>query len=100
MAEMWIRIYERDPEYGLVDLKQEYERKDFLNTLPAPGDLIVSPWVSGPTENRRRPEHRTVYEVESRYFLPHAHGEDAVYMALVVKPRPGSEEERGIVTIG
>ena len=66
---------------------------------------IAAPWRShrfalgAGRGNRRDPEQRTVYEVKFRYFLPQAHGEEDVYVALVVEPRPGTHEEIGIVCI-
>ena len=80
-------------------MREEFGLSDCAETLPAPGDFIVSPWVGRSGNDRRNPAARMVYEVESRYFLPNAQGEEVVYVALVVKPRPGTDAEREIVCV-
>ena len=77
-VETIFRLHAENYNGDLLDLKEEYSPEECASTVPAPGDLIVSPWVAGERDNRRRPEHRTVYEVKARYFLPRAHGDDRV----------------------
>lgn len=94
-----IRLYVRNEDGELEDLREEYDFAECADTLPTQGDLIVSPWVGSDRSNRRSPAHRMVNEVESRYFLPRGHGDDAVYVAVVVKPRVGTEAERTVVCV-
>ena len=78
------------------NLRTEYPLSEFADTLPARGDLIVSPWVSGRVD-RRDPVNRIVYEVDARYFLPAAHGDDFSYAVLVVKERAGTLAEVEVI---
>ena len=99
-----VRLYERDNETGeLLDRKEEYDLDQFAGSLPAPGDFIVSPWAATKDyDDRREPEYRTVYEIESRYFLPNiSKFKDGriVYVALVVKPRRGTVEEMDFFSV-
>ena len=95
-VEKIIRLHARSRDGTLDDLREEFSLADCADTLPSPGDFIVSPWVG---RGEREPNSRMVYEVQSRYFLPNAHGDDVVYVAVVVKPRPGTEEERCVLGV-
>lgn len=83
-----VRIFLDSDEY-YEDLRDEYDASDFA-TLPAVGDIIVSPWAL-PDADRGDPEQRTFYEVVRRYFSPSSR--KPVWVALVVKRRPGTEKE-------
>lgn len=83
----------------LVDTKNEFPIEQLGGSVPIVGDLIVEPGVSGDQERRFVAAYRTVYEVKARYFLPHAHGEDYCYVAVVVEDRFGRDDEREIVCV-
>lgn len=83
-----VRIFvEVDGRY--CDREDGYDASDFA-TLPAVGDVIVSPWAA-PDAHRSDPQMRTFYEVVRRYFSPSSRKPD--WVALVVKERPGTERE-------
>lgn len=94
-----MRPHARDAHGNLEDLKEEYDLSECADAVPAPGNFIVSPWVGGSERNRKIPTARTVYEVESRYFLPKAHEDESLYVALVVRPRTESAAEQAIVCL-
>jgi hypothetical protein len=73
----------------------EYDLAELGGTVPVVGDLIVD---AGVLQGRDRsdPTNHTVCEVATRYFLPSA--AETVYVAVVVRERPGREEERQILS--
>ena len=83
----------------MVDMKHEFPIEYLGGTVPVVGDLIVEPGVSGDPKRRLVPAYRAVYEVKARYFLPHAHGEDICYVAVVVEDRFGRDDEYEIVCV-
>lgn len=83
----------------MVDMKNEFPIEYLGGAVPAVGDLIVEPGVSGDQDRRRVAAYRTVYEVKARYFLPHAHGEEFCYVAVVVEDRFGRDDEQEIVCV-
>ena len=96
-----VRLFARTPDGRLEDTREEFDLECFGGMLPAPGDVISSPWivVGG---DRQDPEKRTVYEVVRRYFSPQ-HGDPKrpdekifVYVAFEVIERRGRPDERGI----
>ena len=99
-----IRIHNRTP-HGIIDRSEDFELGEFVDTLPAPGDKIVSPWAQD-EGSRNDPKSRTIYEVKERYFLPNAYGRDPALaednatnrivhvVALVVSERPAEDAER------
>ena len=82
----------------MVDMKHEFPVEYLGGTVPTVGDLIVEPGVSGDPKRRMVPAYRTVYEVKSRYFLPHAH-DDTCYVVVVVEDRFGRDDEFEIVCV-
>lgn len=100
-----VRLYGREPEGNLYDLRDEYDLEDFANTLPMVGDCIVDPGVAGALD-RRVAANRRVLQVVARYFQPLAHrdvmnpkDDDFCYVALVVDIRRGTQEEQDLVTV-
>ena len=102
-----IRIHLR--RHGeIIDTSEDFELGEFVETLPVPGDKIVSHWASDGGD-RSDPGSRRVYEVEERYFLPNAYGRDPALaentatnrsvhvVALVVRERPADESERRLL---
>ena len=94
-----VRLLERrfselyDDGNAIEDLKMEFDLIDLGNTIPLPGDCIVSPWASG---DRRDPANRTIYEVKERYFMPANIDESKggrIYIGLIVQARQGFENE-------
>ena len=83
----------------MVDMKHEFPIESLGGTVPVVGDLIVEPGVSGDRKRRMVAAYRDVYEVKARYFLPHAHGEDCCYVAVVVEDRKGRDDEFEIVCV-
>ena len=93
-----VRLYGKDDEGRLYDMKDEYDLSELCNTVPEVGDQIVSPWVDA-SQDRRDFRNRQVYEITARYFLPRGHGDDVCYVALLVNKRPGQELEADLVTV-
>ena len=92
-----IRLYvEEDGQ--LIDMKHEFELPDLAGTVPAVGDFIVDPGVVQ-GQDRNNPANRTIYEVISRYFLPHAHGDGLAYVAVVVNSRKATWSEVDIACL-
>ena len=99
-----IRIHNRTHR-GIVDRSEDFELEEFVDTLPAPGDRIVSPWAQD-GGSRSDPDSRLIYEVVERYFLPNAYGRDRALaedtatnrivhvVALVVEERAADNSER------
>ena len=90
-----INLLTRDEDGFLVDTDEDFGPEDYMNTVPAPGDLIMSPGVS---EERDFMEatNRTIYEVVERYFHPGGlmvRDGRYVYVCLVVQPRRGHASE-------
>ena len=99
-SEIAIRLYERHNDDGtLEDLRLEFPITEFGGTIPVPGDRIVDLWAAAVGERRRIPTNRTVFEVEARYFLPHAFGTDLVYVVLVITRRPGTDGEADLFRV-
>lgn len=97
------RLYSKNPDGHLEDMQNEIDGDEIGGVLPNVGDLIVEPGVPEGL-SRIEPQNRTVYEVESRYFLPghsirNRPSGAATYVALVVKQRTGLESERDLVTV-
>ena len=92
-----IRLYVQDENGRLLDEREEYELPDFCGVVPVVGDLIVNPGVLA-GRDRRDVINREVWEVISRYFLPHAHGDELCYVVLGVTVRQGEDFEVDIVT--
>ena len=90
------RIYDEHYDGVIEDLEMEFDLVDLGNTIPLPGDCIVSPWASG---DRHDPANRIIYEVKERYFMPGNIDESKgghVYIALIVQERRGFENEREV----
>lgn len=93
-----VRLYafsERDGSFFDLGGVGDYDLSSFAGCVPSVGDLIVSPGVSHPMEDRRDPANRTVYEVVSRYFMPG----NPRYVALVVKERVAHQSEENIIAV-
>ncbi len=94
-----VRILVRDKDGDLEDHREEYSLADLGNTVPAPGDLIVSPWYPS-REHSLEPGNRKICEVKDRYFMPENIDEDKggyIYIGLVVEVRKAMESERAII---
>ena len=96
-----VRLLERSddgPDGPINDLGQNYSMNELGNTIPAPGDHIVSPEVLIGHDSLD-PTNRTIYEVKERYFMPTYIDENkdkTVYIGLVVRQREGLETEREV----
>lgn len=97
--EIAIRLHIENENTGRYeDIGWEYDFFHLANTVPVIGDLIVDPGVVKGLD-RNNPANRTIYEVVARYFLPHAHGDDLSYAAIIVKPRPATDKEASITWV-
>lgn len=95
-----VRFYERANDGALSDLREEYSLHELGNTIPVPGDYIVSSGVVA-GKVRSDPANRTIYEVEARYFLPTTIDENKdeyIYVVLAVQPRPGRDTEIDVLS--
>ena len=94
-----IRLLEINDDGDIESLDQDYSMEEFCNSLPMPGDCIVSPWVPGKLD-RFDPANRTVYDVVKRYFMPETiidtEDERYIYVGLVVRSRKAGENERSV----
>lgn len=91
-----VRIYTLLPDGDYDDDCWDIEISDFCDVLPAPGDVIVSPFVAR-KEDASDPRKRIMLDVVKRYFLPSPR-KDWRYVCLVVKERRPTEAEWGIAT--
>jgi hypothetical protein len=69
-----------------------YDLASFGGVLPGVGDLIVDPGVSQGLD-RQVPGNREVCEVVARYFQPATDPRVPPTAVLVVKRRPGNQQE-------
>lgn len=98
-----VRLLERqfselyDDGNAIEDLEIEFDLAELGNTVPLPGDCIVSPWAL--SAKRSDPANRKIYEVKERYFMPESIDESKgghVYIGLIVQERRGFENERAV----
>ncbi len=90
-----IRLY-TEGSHRYEESRDTYGPDEFGGQIPLVGDLIADPGVPAGLD-RTMAQNRTVFEVVKRYFQPARSNEGSAFIALLVRKRPGNEEEADIL---
>ena len=93
--ETLVRMFYRNHNGDLDSDREDYTLEDLGGQIPNVGDIIVSELVHQ-GDNPLDPEKRTFCEVVRKYISPDASGR-LLSIALEVKIRPGTFQERGVL---